>query len=92
MSTLTILDLNRTIFIPCDCKGEVLVIEYDHETKTADVAMYENAKVITYRLSIWQRVRYAMRCLVYGRPYGDQLIMTQKQLKSLYEFLNTLDL
>lgn len=92
MPTLTILDINHTIFIPCDCRGEILFIEYDHNTSTADVAVYENMSVIKHRLSLWQRIRYATRCLLYGRPYGDQLIMNKKQLKELQVFLAGLNL
>lgn len=92
MAVLTILDSNRTVFIPCDCKEEILVIDYDHAIKMADVAIYESRRTLMYKLSLWQRIRYSWRVLVYGKPYGDQLVLSNKQLKELKSFLSELDL
>lgn len=92
MGNITMLDLNRTVFIPCDCKNEILVIDYDHTLNTADVAIYENMSSLLHQLSLWQRIRYAVRTLIYGRPYGDQLILNTKQLRDLKAFLSTIDL
>lgn len=92
MSTITLLDINKTIFIPCDCRNEILVIEYDHELKIADMSIYESISSFKNKLSLWQRIRYSMRTIIYGRPYGDQLILNSKQLKELQCFLSTLDL
>ena len=92
MGSTTNLKENKTLFIPCDCKSEVLIIEYDHNIESADVAIYENIQSFKHKLSIWQRIRYAVRCLVNGRPYGDQIMMNKKQLKELRSFLASLTL
>lgn len=92
MSVLTILDSNKTVFLCCDCKNEILMIDYDHELKIADFAIYEHRPSVTHKLSLWQRIRYALRTLIYGKPYGDQMVLGHKQLKELHSFLGGLDL
>lgn len=92
MGTITLLDLHKTVFIPCECRNEILVIEYDHETQLTDVAIYESMASFTHKLSLWQRIRYAFKTLFYGKPFSDQMILSRKQLKDLKSFLSGLDL
>jgi hypothetical protein len=74
----------KTLFCLCDCKTEVLVIEYDHELKLADLAIYKNFS--SNRLSIWDRLRYAFRVFFIGKPYSDQIVLTEKQIKDIKKF------
>lgn len=92
MSTITNLKTNKTLFIPCDCRSEILVIEYDHELKTADLSIYENRISYTNKLSLWQRIKYCYQILIYKKPYTDQILLNLKQLKELSLFLSGLDL
>ena len=92
MGSITNLKENKTLFIPCSCKSEVLVIEYDHDIDMADFAIYENLSNYKNKLSLWQRIRYCYQILVHKKPYADQIMLDKKQLKDLQKFLNGLSL
>lgn len=90
MGSLTNLKENKTLFIPCSCKSEILVIEYDHEWNIADLAIFEHYTNYSNKMSLWQRLRYCFQVLAYKKPYADQMVLDKKQLKDLKEFLNEL--
>jgi hypothetical protein len=92
VGSLTNLKENKTLFIPCSCKSEVLVIEYDHEIQMADLAIFEHYTNYSNKMSLWQRVRYCFRVLVYKKPYADQMVLDNNQLKDLQKFLSSLNL
>ena len=79
---------NKTEFILCDCKSEVLVIEYDNEYDFAELSIYENFSSYAYKMSFWQKLRYIYQVFVNGRPYSDQIILNKTQLKNLSSFIN----
>jgi hypothetical protein len=83
-------DKNKTLFLICDCGGEILHIEYDHEIKMADFAIFYNG-IESYRMSLWQRLRYVYQILFHNKPYADQMILNQRQLIELQHFLESLD-
>ncbi len=82
----------KTLFIPCSCKSEILVIEYDHEIELADLAIFEHYTNYSNKMSLWQRLRYCFQVLAYKKPYADQMVLDKKQLKDLQKFLNGLNL
>lgn len=92
MGSITNLSENKTLFIPCSCKSEILVIEYDHEIQLADLAIFENYTNYSNKMSLWQRLRYCYKVLFDKKPYSDQMVLDNKQLKDLQEFLNGLSL
>jgi hypothetical protein len=92
MGSVTNLRENKTLFIPCSCKSEILVIEYDHDWDIADLAIFENYTNYSNKMSLWQRLRYCFQVLAYKKPYADQMVLDKKQLKDLKEFLNELGL
>lgn len=92
MGNVTNLKTNKTLFIPCDCRSEILMIEYDHDIKIADLAIYENALSFSHKMSLWQRIRYCYRVLIYKKPYADQITLNHKQLLDLKSFMNGLEL
>lgn len=83
---------NKTLFIPCDCRSEILMIEYDHEIQMADFAIYEFLQSHRSKMSLWQRLRYIWRVLVHKKPYADQIVLDKKQLFDLKTFINSLEL
>jgi hypothetical protein len=91
MGSITNLKENRTIFIPCGCKSEVLVIEYDHRSEMADLAIYENQTSYKHKLSLWQKIRYCYQVFVENKPYADQMILEKKQILELKLFINSLN-
>ncbi len=91
MVTITNFDSNHSIFFQCNCKAEILVIDYDHEYRVADLAIYESQESFYHKLSLWQRLRYAVRAIFTGKPYHDQIILDNKQLNQLKSFLCSID-
>jgi len=79
---------NRTTFILCDCRSEVLVLDYDREYDLMELSIYENLSSYRHKMSFWQRLRYIYQVIVKGRPYSDQIILTKEQLKDLSSFIN----
>lgn len=75
----------KTLFCLCDCKSEILVIEYDHEMQLADLAVYKYAG-FGNKLSFFDRIRYALKIILSGKPYADQMVLTTKQLKEIKNF------
>jgi hypothetical protein len=92
MGSVTNLKENKTLFIPCSCKSEILVIEYDHEIQLADLAIFEHYTNYSHKMSLWQRLRYCFKVLFEKKPYSDQMVLDNKQLKDLQKFLNELNL
>jgi hypothetical protein len=90
MGSLTNLKENKTLFIPCNCRSEILVIEYDHEINMANFAIYEHQINYGHKLSLWQRIRYCYQILVHKKPYADQIVLNHKQLMDLRNFLSGL--
>lgn len=92
MGSTTNLKTNKTLFIPCDCRSEILMIEYDHEYKMADLAIYQTGTSFNTKMSLWQRLRYCWRVLWHKQPYADEMMLDNKQLLDLKKFLIGLDL
>ena len=92
MGIITNLKENKTLFIPCDCRSEVLMIEYDHSIHMADLAIYQSDASYRAKVSLWQRLRYCWEILCHKKPYTDAIILNHKQLKELKIFLSGLDL
>jgi hypothetical protein len=79
---------NKTIFILCDCRSEVLVLDHDFEYGLTELSIYENMSSYGHKMSFWQKLRYIYQVLVHNRPYSDQIILNQDQLKDLGMFIN----
>lgn len=92
MASLTNLETNKTFFIACDCRNEILMIEYDHEYSMAELAIYEHYAGFRYKLSLWQRIKYCWQVLINKKPYTDQISLNKNQLIDLKSFLLSLDL
>jgi hypothetical protein len=82
---------NKTSFILCDCKSEVLVLEYDDEYDLMELSIYENLSSYSHKMSFWQKLRYIYQVLVKGRPYSDQMILNKEQIKHMANFLTSID-
>jgi len=92
VGNITNLKTNKTLFIPCDCGSEILVIEYDHETKIADLGIYEKSHSYSNKMSLWHRLRYCYQVLKNKKLYADQILLNHKQLLDFKNFLSSLNL
>lgn len=79
---------NKTIFILCDCRNEILVLDHDSEYGLTELSIYENMSSYGHKMSFWQKLRYIYQVLIHNRPYSDQIILNQDQLKDLGMFIN----
>jgi hypothetical protein len=81
---------NKTTFILCDCRSEVLVLEYDYEYELMELSIYENLSSYSYKMSFWQKLRYIYQVLIKNRPYSDQIILNKDQIKHITNFLTSI--
>lgn len=88
MASLTNLKTNKTLFILCSCGSEVLYIDYDHELNLADLAIFTN--FYGHKMSWYQKLKYCYYVLFWGRPYFDQIVLEDSQLKTLKDFISTI--
>ena len=72
----------------CDCKSEVLVLEYDSEIGLIDLAIYENSISFRNKMLWYQKLRYIWQVLRYNKPYADQIILNKDQIQKLRQFLD----
>jgi hypothetical protein len=78
---------NKTTFILCDCRSEVLVLDHDFEYELTELSIYENMSSYGHKMSFWQKLRYIYQVLVHNRPYSDQIILNKEQLKTVGSFI-----
>lgn len=83
-------DKNQTIslFSMCDCKNEILYMEYDHEIKLVDVCIFKSG--YSTRMSLKDRFRYIWNVLVTGKPYADQTMLNLEQIRDIKNFCDTI--
>lgn len=78
---------NNTIFFLCDCRTEILMIDYDREYQIADLCIYRSQSAY---MSFWQKMRHIFKILIAGTPYSDQIVLNKGQIKNLKNFLNSI--
>lgn len=81
---------NETIFLICGCHSEVLVINYDYNTKIADLSLFENYDSYRHKLSFWHKIKTIIQILTKGTVYTDQITLEKTQLDVLKEYLSNL--
>lgn len=92
MTIITNLQDNTSLFITCGCGSEVLNMEYSHDLKTIDMAIYENYNSFKFKLSLWNRILWCWRILFHNIIYSDQIVLNKKQIMELKNFLNSIEL
>ena len=83
---------NKKLFIQCDCGSEILAIEYDFEIKMADFAIFQTDAALKNKHSLWQRLRYCWQVLANKTPYSDQMMIDNKHLLDIKQFISELNL
>lgn len=79
---------NKLLFTVCDCGSELLYIEYDPEIKTAELAIFEVSSSFRNKMTFKQKIRYIWQVLIHNKPFGDQIILSNKSIQELKHFLN----
>lgn len=88
--SVTMFEKEHIKFIFCDCRNEILVIDFDEETRTAELAMYESVMSFRHKNTLKQKIRYIWRILTNKYPYNDQIIINRSQIGDLVKFLSDL--
>lgn len=88
----TSLKTDKTMFLVCGCRSEILMIEYDHHLQMADLAIYETDAAFRAKMSLYQRLRYCWQVLWHKKPYADEMMLDNQQLLDLQKFLSSLEL
>lgn len=81
---------NKTTFILCDCRSEILVLDHDFEYGLTELSIYENMSSYSHKMSFWQKLRYVYQVIVNNRPYSDQIILNNNQIEDLKIFLDSI--
>ena len=84
---------NKNCYIQCSCMTEILHLEYEksHEDWPEEL----NISFYTYGIRdsyySWRfKLRHIWRILKYGTPYSDAIVLNEKEIEVLKEFLNGL--
>ena len=72
----------------CNCKSEILVLEYDQEIGLMDCAIYHHGVSIAHKMSWHQKLRYVWQVLINNKPYADQIVFDRTQIQNLKVFLD----
>lgn len=88
---MTKFEKNKTTFILCDCRSEVLVLDHDFEYELTELSIYENMSSYGHKMSFWQKLRYIYQVLVHNRPYSDQIILNKEQTRHMVDFLTSIE-
>lgn len=86
-SSIIQFEKNKTTFILCDCRSEILVLDHDFEYGLTELSIYENMSSYNNKMSFWQKIRYIYQVLFKGRPYSDQIVLSNNQIKDISSFL-----
>lgn len=71
----------------CSCGSECLVFE-KNEDYELDIALFKHA-YYAQPDSLWQRIKYAWHILRTGEPYYDSIILFEKEVYDLVNWLNS---
>jgi len=80
---------NNIHFELCDCRSEVLVLEYDAECGLMDLAIYEHSVSFRHKMSWYQKLRYIWQVIRHNRPFNDQIVLDISQIKNIKLFLDS---
>ncbi len=74
-------------YIECACKTEGILVEYN----TSDELYYISflgSSPNNFKLNLWQRFKCALRLLIKGKIYNDQVILNHDEAVELLCFMS----
>lgn len=77
---------NNIIRLKCNCSSEMLEIEYDEELGTYDFSLWN--RWFNRNMSLRERIKWCYRIITTGNPWTDYIILGQKDIDEMVEFLN----
>lgn len=77
----------KTLYVQCQCHTEGFIVERDEEMQLFYVSMWELGSNSDNSLTLWERVRHAWRILWTGKPYGDDICLSDESAKKVAAFL-----
>lgn len=79
------MDKTKELFLKCSCSSEGLQVVVDKEYGDYYVSFWQQGHGI--KLPFLFRLKYAWKLLTKGLPYGDDVILTKKDVNKLIKFL-----
>jgi len=77
---------DRSIFIKCECEGEGMGVDYDAEDGFYYFS-YWNRGFSNRKLPWKSRIRYCWHTLTKGKAFNDELLLSEKSVEELIDFL-----
>lgn len=75
------------IFLECSCYSEGVKFDYNKEENTLEISIYQ--KGLTPRTkSLKEKLRWIWQIITKNTIYGDEVILDQKNINKLAEFVN----
>lgn len=90
MSSLIKFNQDKSCFILCSCKSEILYLNYDAETKLTDMCFYHSIESAQHQMSLWTKIKTIWQVLRKGTIYPDQIVLDKNSTKELCEFLQSI--
>jgi hypothetical protein len=73
-------------YIECSCYSEGVFIQHDPEDNLTYISLYRlGANPV--KLNWWNKLRYIWQILYEGKPFHDQLVMKNTEIKKLNSVL-----
>ena len=83
-------NLDNKLFFICNCKSEILHLEYNSDIDMVELSMFSFGTFNARKMSFRDKCRYIWRVLIKGTPYTDYTMLDRKQIDELKTFLNTI--
>ena len=80
------MSVDKTIFIKCECKGEGIGVDYDAEDGYYYFS-YWSYGLSNRKMSWRQKIRYCWNVLTKGKAFNDEIMLNQKSVDKLADFL-----
>jgi hypothetical protein len=74
-------------FISCSCMMEGVYVVKHKEDKETYLAFFKHG-INPKRMSLWQKIRYIWHVIATGKPFEDEVVLSQKGLVDLINALN----
>lgn len=79
--------MSKEIFLECSCYSEGIKFDYNKEDNTLEISIYQRG--LTPRTKSWkEKLRWIWQIITKDTIYGDEIMLEQKNINRLTEFVN----
>ena len=77
---------DKSLMVKCECSCEVIEFQNWSDDKQFYVTLWKSG--FSRPMSLYQRIRWAVRVIVTGDPWGDQIILSSANAKKISKFIS----